>query len=148
MALAGFLAICSACWSEANVVLRHAASRRAPPEADTGWRMARRLLPQPTWSLRAGALPGAFLFRAVAPHLTELSLVQPLLRTALGTGVGAADDDHQNNDRRAYDPRSVGHVLAPARLRTDRSIRTAKISTSQAPTTDGPWTPAEKGGYR
>jgi drug/metabolite transporter (DMT)-like permease len=63
-------------------VSQHVASISAPP-GRRPWQLALYLIRQPLWVLGAVALLGAFVFQAVALHLGELSLVQPLLVSEL-----------------------------------------------------------------
>ncbi len=61
---------------------QHVASISAPP-GRRPWQLARYLISNPLWVLGAVALLGAFVFQAVALHLGELSVVQPLLVSEL-----------------------------------------------------------------
>jgi drug/metabolite transporter (DMT)-like permease len=65
-----------------NLVAQHVASISAPP-GRRPWQLALYLVRHPLWVLGAVALVGAFVFQAVALHLGELSLVQPLLVSEL-----------------------------------------------------------------
>src|SRR5215469_1462846 len=52
-------------------------------EKSKGWRFVLALLRSPMWLAGSGALAGGFVFQALALHVGQLSVVQPLLITEL-----------------------------------------------------------------
>ncbi len=65
-----------------NMVTQHIASISDPGHSK-GWRFVRYLLASPLWLFGWVALAGAFVFQALALHLGQMSVVQPLLVTEL-----------------------------------------------------------------
>lgn len=65
-----------------NVVTQHKASI-GDPRRSKGWRFVRYLFSSPLWLFGWVALAGAFVCQAVALHIGEMSVVQPLLVTEL-----------------------------------------------------------------
>jgi hypothetical protein len=74
IAFALLAALCNA----VSVLTRHVAST-ADPDRPTGLRLVGYLLRNPQWLLGSAAQVGAFAFQAVALHLGQVSVVQPLL---------------------------------------------------------------------
>jgi hypothetical protein len=65
-----------------NVMTQHTASVRAPKRS-SGWSLVLYLAQNRLWLLGWVALIGAFVFQALALHVGEISVVQPLLVTEL-----------------------------------------------------------------
>jgi drug/metabolite transporter (DMT)-like permease len=65
-----------------NLVTQHIASISDPGHSK-GWRFVRYLLSNPLWLFGWVALAGAFVFQALALHIGQMSVVQPLLVTEL-----------------------------------------------------------------
>lgn len=80
--MTAFFALLAAFSNAYNVAQQHAVSIAAP-SGTKRWRLVRYLVTNPLWLLGEAALVAAFLFQAVALHLGELSVVQPLLVTEL-----------------------------------------------------------------
>jgi drug/metabolite transporter (DMT)-like permease len=78
IAFALLAALCNA----VSVIARHIAST-ADPDRPAGRRLIGYLLRNPLWLAGWGAQAGAFAFQAVALHLAQVSIVQPLLVTEL-----------------------------------------------------------------
>jgi len=76
-----FALLAAAC-NALNLVTQHVASIGDPGHS-RGWRFVRYLLSNPLWLFGWIALAGAFLFQAVALHIGQMSVVQPLLVTEL-----------------------------------------------------------------
>jgi drug/metabolite transporter (DMT)-like permease len=81
-ALSQLFAVLAAFANAVNVVAQHVVSA-GDAKDDTGFALARRLLTSPLWLFGGAVLIGAFVFQAVALHLGDLSVVQPLLVTEL-----------------------------------------------------------------
>ncbi len=75
-------ALAAAFCNALNLVTQHIAST-SDPEHSKGWRFVRYLLSNPLWLFGWVALAGAFVFQALALHLGQMSVVQPLLVTEL-----------------------------------------------------------------
>ena len=75
-------ALLAALCNAVSVMARHAAST-ADPHRPAGLRLIGYLLRNPLWLTGWGAQVGAFAFQAVALHLGQVSVVQPLLVTEL-----------------------------------------------------------------
>ena len=75
-------ALLAALCNAVSVIVRHIAST-ADPHRPTGLRLVGYLLRNPQWLAGWGAQVAAFAFQAVALHLGQLSVVQPLLVTEL-----------------------------------------------------------------
>ena len=71
-------ALLAALCNAVSVIARHIAST-ANPDRPTGLRIVGYLLRNPGWLAGSAAQVGAFACQAVALHLGELSVVQPLL---------------------------------------------------------------------
>jgi drug/metabolite transporter (DMT)-like permease len=71
-------ALLAALCNAVSVIARHIAST-ADPHRPTGRRLVGYLLRSPLWLAGWGAQAGAFAFQAVALHLGQVSVVQPLL---------------------------------------------------------------------
>ena len=71
-------ALLAALCNAVSVIARHIAST-ADPDRPTGLRLVGYLLRNPGWLAGSAAQVGAFACQAVALHLGELSVVQPLL---------------------------------------------------------------------
>src|SRR5215470_7403656 len=82
MILAVAFALAAAFSSAVNLITQHAASISAP-KREKGWRLALYLLRQPLWLLGWAAAAGTFIFQAFALHNGPMSVVQPVLITAL-----------------------------------------------------------------
>ena len=65
-----------------NVIAQHRGSI-ASAEKSKGWRFVVVLLRNPVWLAGWAALAGGFVFQALALHVGQLSVVQPLLVTEL-----------------------------------------------------------------
>ncbi|HXW35274.1 MAG TPA: DMT family transporter, partial [Acidimicrobiales bacterium] len=65
-----------------NVTTQHKASISSPKKAK-GWRIVPYLFTNPLWLFGWIALAGAFVFQALALHIGQMSVVQPLLITEL-----------------------------------------------------------------
>ena len=65
-----------------SVTTQHIASTAGSARL-AGWRLIVTLVRSPLWLIGAAAQVGAFLFQAVALHLGQVSIVQPLLVTEL-----------------------------------------------------------------
>src|SRR5881227_429121 len=76
------LALLSACASAVNLVLQRDSSRDAPAEV-RGWRLLPYLLRNVRWLLGEGAWVVAFGLQALALHIGQVSVVQPVLVTEL-----------------------------------------------------------------
>jgi hypothetical protein len=75
-------ALLAALSNAVSVIVRHIAST-ADPHRPAGLRLVGYLLRNPQWLAGWGAQVAAFAFQAVALHLGQLSVVQPLLVTEL-----------------------------------------------------------------
>jgi hypothetical protein len=75
-------ALLAACCNALNVVAQHLGSLTSAEESK-GWRFVVVLLRNPMWLAGWGALAGGFVFQALALHVGQLSVVQPLLVTEL-----------------------------------------------------------------
>lgn len=75
-------ALVAALFNAISVTLQHIAST-ADTLRPAGWRLIFSLIRSPLWLLGAAAQVGAFVFQAIALHIGELSVVQPLLVTEL-----------------------------------------------------------------
>ncbi|HEY6492005.1 MAG TPA: DMT family transporter [Trebonia sp.] len=75
-------ALLAAASNAVSVTTRHTASA-AGAQRESGWRLAVALFRSPLWLLGWLAQIGAFVFQAIALHVGELSVVQPLLVTEL-----------------------------------------------------------------
>lgn len=73
-----FFALLAALCNAVSVITRHIAGT-ADPHRPTGFGLVGYLLRNPRWLAGSGAQVGAFVFQAVALHLGQLSVVQPLL---------------------------------------------------------------------
>jgi drug/metabolite transporter (DMT)-like permease len=82
MTLTVAFALAAALSSAVNLMTQHAASVGAP-RREKGWRLVAYLFRQPLWLLGWIAAAGAFVCQAVALHLGQLSVVQPVLVTEL-----------------------------------------------------------------
>lgn len=71
-------ALLTALCNAVSVITRHIAGT-ADPHRPTGFGLVGYLLRNPRWLAGSGAQVGAFVFQAVALHLGQLSVVQPLL---------------------------------------------------------------------
>jgi len=70
-----------------NVIAQHRASTSSL-EKSKGWRFVVRLLKNPLWLFGWAALGGGFVFQALALHVGQMSVVQPLLITELIFALG------------------------------------------------------------
>jgi drug/metabolite transporter (DMT)-like permease len=77
-----FYALLAALCNALNVIAQHLGSL-ASAEKSKGWRFVLVLLKNPMWLAGWGALAGGFVFQALALHVGQLSVVQPLLVTEL-----------------------------------------------------------------
>jgi hypothetical protein len=77
-----FFALLAALCNAVSVITRHIAST-ADPDRPGGWRLAGYLLRNPRWLAGWAAQIAAFAFQAVALHVGQVSVVQPLLVTEL-----------------------------------------------------------------
>ena len=75
-------ALLAALCNALNVVAQHLGSITSG-EKSKGWRFLITLLKNPMWLAGWGALAGGFVFQALALHVGQLSVVQPLLVTEL-----------------------------------------------------------------
>jgi hypothetical protein len=75
-------ALAAALCNALNVVTQHIASTSDPGHSK-GWRFVRYLFSSPLWLFGWVALAGAFVFQALALHIGQMSVVQPLLVTEL-----------------------------------------------------------------
>jgi hypothetical protein len=75
-------ALLAALCNAVSVIARHIAST-ADPRRPAGRRLVAYLLSSPLWLAGWGAQGGAFVFQAIALHLGQVSVVQPLLVTEL-----------------------------------------------------------------
>jgi hypothetical protein len=75
-------ALLTALCNAVSVIARHIAST-ADPHRPTGWQLVGYLLRSPLWLAGWGAQIAAFVFQALALHLGQVSVVQPLLVTEL-----------------------------------------------------------------
>ncbi len=75
-------ALAAAFCNAVNLLSQHSASTAAP-KREKGWRLVVYLVRQPLWLLGAVAAVGSFAFQAVALHIGQLSVVQPILVTEL-----------------------------------------------------------------
>jgi drug/metabolite transporter (DMT)-like permease len=82
MTLSVVFALAAAFCNAVNLLSQHSASTGAP-EREKGWRLIGYLVRQPLWLLGAAAAVGSFAFQAVALHIGQLSVVQPILVTEL-----------------------------------------------------------------
>ncbi len=82
MTLTVVFALAAAFANAVNLLTQHSASTAAP-KREKGWRLAVYLVRQPLWLLGAIAAVGSFAFQALALHLGQLSVVQPILVTEL-----------------------------------------------------------------
>jgi hypothetical protein len=82
VALSQLFAVLAALSNAINVVAQHAASA-GDTRGRSGLRLARYLLTNPLWLFGEAVLLAAFAFQAVALHLGDLSVVQPLLVSEL-----------------------------------------------------------------
>lgn len=73
-----FFALLAALCNAVSVITRHIAGT-ADPHRPAGFGLVGYLLRNPRWLAGSGAQVGAFVFQAVALHLGQLSVVQPLL---------------------------------------------------------------------
>lgn len=73
-----FFALLAALCNAVSVIMRHIAGT-ADPHRPTGFGLVGYLLRNPRWLGGSGAQVGAFAFQALALHLGQLSVVQPLL---------------------------------------------------------------------
>jgi drug/metabolite transporter (DMT)-like permease len=80
--LAVVFALVAAFCNAVNLLSQHSASTGAP-KREKGWRLVVYLVRQPLWLLGAVAAVGSFAFQALALHLGQLSVVQPILVTEL-----------------------------------------------------------------
>jgi drug/metabolite transporter (DMT)-like permease len=77
-----FYALLAALCNALNVIAQHLGSITSAEKAK-GWRFVVALLRNPMWLAGWGALAGGFVFQALALHIGQLSVVQPLLVTEL-----------------------------------------------------------------
>jgi hypothetical protein len=77
-----FYALLAALCNALNVIAQHLGSITSA-EKSKGWRFLVTLLRSPMWLAGWGALAGGFVFQALALHVGQLSVVQPLLVTEL-----------------------------------------------------------------
>jgi hypothetical protein len=77
-----FYALLAALCNALNVIAQHLGSLTSA-EKSKGWRFVVALLRNPMWLAGWGALAGGFVFQALALHVGQLSVVQPLLVTEL-----------------------------------------------------------------
>lgn len=77
-----FYALLAALCNALNVIAQHLGSITSA-EKSKGWRFVVALLRNPMWLAGWGALAGGFVFQALALHVGQLSVVQPLLITEL-----------------------------------------------------------------
>jgi len=77
-----FYALLAALCNALNVIAQHLGSISSA-EKSKGWRFVAVLLRNPMWLAGWGALAGGFVFQALALHVGQLSVVQPLLVTEL-----------------------------------------------------------------
>jgi drug/metabolite transporter (DMT)-like permease len=77
-----FYALLAALCNALNVIAQHLGSISSA-EKSKGWRFVATLLRNPMWLAGWGALAGGFVFQALALHVGQLSVVQPLLVTEL-----------------------------------------------------------------
>jgi len=77
-----FYALLAALCNALNVIAQHLGSITSA-EKSKGWRFVVTLLRNPMWLAGWGALAGGFVFQALALHVGQLSVVQPLLVTEL-----------------------------------------------------------------
>jgi hypothetical protein len=77
-----FYALLAALCNALNVIAQHLGSITSA-EKSKGWRFVAALLRNPMWLAGWGALAGGFVFQALALHVGQLSVVQPLLVTEL-----------------------------------------------------------------
>jgi drug/metabolite transporter (DMT)-like permease len=77
-----FYALLAALCNALNVIAQHLGSISSA-EKSKGWRFVLALLRSPMWLAGWGALAGGFVFQALALHVGQLSVVQPLLITEL-----------------------------------------------------------------
>jgi drug/metabolite transporter (DMT)-like permease len=77
-----FYALLAALCNALNVSAQHLGSITSA-EKSKGWRFVVTLLRDPMWLAGWGALAGGFVFQALALHVGQLSVVQPLLVTEL-----------------------------------------------------------------
>jgi drug/metabolite transporter (DMT)-like permease len=77
-----FYALLAALCNALNVIAQHLGSITTA-EKSKGWRSVVALLRSPMWLAGWGALAGGFVFQALALHVGQLSVVQPLLVTEL-----------------------------------------------------------------
>lgn len=77
-----FYALLAALCNALNVIAQHLGSITSA-EKSKGWRFVVVLLRNPMWLAGWGALAGGFVFQALALHVGQLSVVQPLLVTEL-----------------------------------------------------------------
>lgn len=77
-----FYALLAALCNALNVIAQHLGSITSA-EKSKGWRFVVALLRNPMWLAGWGALAGGFVFQALALHVGQLSVVQPLLVTEL-----------------------------------------------------------------
>jgi hypothetical protein len=75
-------ALLAALCNALNVIAQHLGSLGSA-EKSKGWRFVVALLRNPMWLAGWGALAGGFVFQALALHIGQLSVVQPLLVTEL-----------------------------------------------------------------
>ena len=80
--MAVLLALLSACATSVNLVLQRDSSSAAPPEAG-GWRLLPYLVRDRRWLLGQAVWVVAFGLQALALHLGQLSVVQPVLISQL-----------------------------------------------------------------
>ena len=72
-----------AAWSNAVSVTAQRIASTADALRPAGWRLIFSLVRSPLWLFGLAAQVGAFVFQAIALHIGELSVVQPLLVTEL-----------------------------------------------------------------
>jgi uncharacterized membrane protein len=77
-----FYALLAALCNALNVIAQHLGTITSA-EKSKGWRFVVALLRNPMWLAGWGALAGGFVFQALALHVGQLSVVQPLLVTEL-----------------------------------------------------------------
>ncbi|MBV9092532.1 MAG: DMT family transporter [Streptosporangiaceae bacterium] len=75
-------ALLAALANAVNEATQHVASITAPRRS-SGWRLVVYLFRNPLWLFGWVALAGAFVFQALALHVGQISIVQPLLATEL-----------------------------------------------------------------
>ena len=80
-------ALLAAFWNALNVTVQHRASI-SNPQKPTSWRFVAYLLKNPLWLLGWAGLAGGTVFQALALHVGELSVVQPLMITELIFALG------------------------------------------------------------